>query len=882
MTNDAALLARYGRERSEEAFAALVHRHLNLVYTAALRQVHSPQLAEEVSQSVFADLARNAGKLKADTVLTAWLYQVARRTGIDVVRRESRRQARERIAVEIAAMNATSDWNQIEPLLDEGMDSLEETDRTALLLRYFDNKSLREVGETLGTTDDAAQKRVSRAVERLREFFTKRGVAVGAGGLVAVISANAVQAAPAGMAVAISASAFTAASIGAATGAGALVHLSGVKALMVVGVAAVVGISAILLLRQPPNKTGFSTSLATTEKIAAESQQAVVSTNGNVSPGDEEHAPDPLSLLIRVALARERVTSGSMEFDVIHEEYSQPRKETSHLHLTALFDGPKLRFEQFDREYSYTYAYEDADQEDIKRRADKMDRPAAVKAGLLEPFESHHSTIYDGAVLMDYWETDGKPNNGAAIQDPRKGSGAYIFAPACLGLSINASMTDTIQGDLAFNGAKSITLVGKEDVLGTPAWHVHVQSKYDAPLDFWIEAAHPSRLLKSAYGSDMAMSQYDDTGLGEAIPTEVLLVRIRKGSIDYRQRFVRSKARFNIAIDPTNFTLAGLNLPVGTDVHDDRIMRRIGYWTGTGLSENLPRNKQGDNQPAPKLADLLDVLDKDPASAEGRDAAQWIILNNPDGPEVEKACDVILQDHIRDTNLLNLCQELNRVRPASTTNLLAGFLNDNPDAGIQATACFIWASLLKEQAKFGENQRAQSKAEELFERVITEFGEKGPIGAELGRKAKPELDELTRLGVGKPAPVTEGVDLNGQPMKLSDYRGNVVVLVFWSGDFSEAKDFRKLAETMTGKPFAVVGVNCDQDLDQAKTSVDKWGVTWPSFWDRRNGSISGPISSLWHVNSWVSTWVIDRQGVIRYRNIRWRELDDAVNRLLSE
>src|SRR5207302_7533383 len=151
------------------------------------------------------DLARNAQRLKPDTNLTAWLYQVTRRTAIDVVRRESRRQWREQIATEMTAMNATAaDWTHIEPLLDEAMQALDETDRAAVLLRYFENRSLREVGATLGTSDDAAQKRVSRAVERLRDFFAKRGVTVGASGLVVVISANAVQAAPVGLAVTIS------------------------------------------------------------------------------------------------------------------------------------------------------------------------------------------------------------------------------------------------------------------------------------------------------------------------------------------------------------------------------------------------------------------------------------------------------------------------------------------------------------------------------------------------------------------------------------------------------------------------------------------------------------------------------------------------------
>jgi RNA polymerase sigma factor (sigma-70 family) len=205
MTSDLELLQNYARNKSEESFAALVNRHLNLVYSAAFRQVRSPQLAEEVAQSAFTDLARNAGKLKADTILTAWLYQVTRRTAIDVVRREARRQLREQIATEMNTMNATAaDWTHIEPLLDEAMHALDDTDRAAVLLRYFENKSLREVGQTLGTSEDTAQKRVSRAVERLREFFAKHGVTVGASGLVVVISANAIQAAPVGLTVTIS------------------------------------------------------------------------------------------------------------------------------------------------------------------------------------------------------------------------------------------------------------------------------------------------------------------------------------------------------------------------------------------------------------------------------------------------------------------------------------------------------------------------------------------------------------------------------------------------------------------------------------------------------------------------------------------------------
>ena len=123
---------------------------------------------------------------------------------VDVVRLESRRHAREQIAMDMAAMNtASSEWTRIEPLLDEAMEGLNEEDRTAILLRYFDNKSLREVGDTLGISEDAAQKRVSRAVDQLREVFSKRGVVVGGAGLIVLLTAHAVQAAPAGLSAAI-------------------------------------------------------------------------------------------------------------------------------------------------------------------------------------------------------------------------------------------------------------------------------------------------------------------------------------------------------------------------------------------------------------------------------------------------------------------------------------------------------------------------------------------------------------------------------------------------------------------------------------------------------------------------------------------------------
>jgi RNA polymerase sigma factor (sigma-70 family) len=208
---DLDLLAQYIQRHTEDAFTEIVRRHINLVYSTALRHVRSPELAEEVSQSVFTELVRDAHRLAPDTILAAWLYKVTYCTALNAIRREARRHLREQIASEMTAMNApATDWTQIEPLLDEAMHALNDTDRAAVLLRYFENKSLREVGRALGTSEDSAQKRVNRAVERLREFLVNRGITIGASGLMVVISANAVQAAPAGLAVTMSAGALLA------------------------------------------------------------------------------------------------------------------------------------------------------------------------------------------------------------------------------------------------------------------------------------------------------------------------------------------------------------------------------------------------------------------------------------------------------------------------------------------------------------------------------------------------------------------------------------------------------------------------------------------------------------------------------------------------
>ncbi len=211
--SDAQLLRDYAEQGNEAAFREIVTRHAGLVYSAALRQVDSADLAGDVAQNVFVDLARKARPLASQLAegasLVGWLYRSTRFASLNQLRRDRRRLRHEREAMEQLLTNSETspDWERIRPVLDDAMASLDEEDRDALLLRFFKKQDLRAVGSALGVGDDAAQKRVSRAVERLREFFAKRGVTIGASGLVLAITANAVQAAPAGLVAAISAAA---------------------------------------------------------------------------------------------------------------------------------------------------------------------------------------------------------------------------------------------------------------------------------------------------------------------------------------------------------------------------------------------------------------------------------------------------------------------------------------------------------------------------------------------------------------------------------------------------------------------------------------------------------------------------------------------------
>ncbi len=218
MTEDVELLGHYASERSEAAFAEFTRRHIDLVYSAALRVVNGDvHAAQDVTQQVFTEVARQAKGLARHPALVGWLYTTTRNMALRMNRTEQRRKAREQEANTMNELlhgdSPAADWTQLGPVLEDVMHELDEKDRHALLLRFFQNKPLREVGSALNLNENAARMRVERALDKMRGKLASRGIGTTAGVLAAAMAANAVQAAPAGLAATVSASAVTGAAL---------------------------------------------------------------------------------------------------------------------------------------------------------------------------------------------------------------------------------------------------------------------------------------------------------------------------------------------------------------------------------------------------------------------------------------------------------------------------------------------------------------------------------------------------------------------------------------------------------------------------------------------------------------------------------------------
>jgi RNA polymerase sigma factor (sigma-70 family) len=300
MTPDSELLARFARTNAEDAFAELVKRHVNLVYSAALRQVAGDaHLAQDVAQTVFADLARKAGALARRESLTGWLYTSAHFAAAKSIRTETRRRDREETfmretenssgtGVSPVQSAPEADWETLRPTLDAAMHKLKETDREAVLLRYFENRPFAEVGAKLGLNENAARMRVERALEKLRTAFARRGGAATAA-LASVLSANAVPLAPAGLAATLT----TASLVSAGTGTFTLLKImTATKLKLGISALIVAGMSTALVVQQQAQEKLRGDNAALTQQLAQLQTDNASLSNRLAAAGDSKNLPD--------------------------------------------------------------------------------------------------------------------------------------------------------------------------------------------------------------------------------------------------------------------------------------------------------------------------------------------------------------------------------------------------------------------------------------------------------------------------------------------------------------------------------------------------------------------------------------------------------------
>ncbi len=293
MTDDAQLLRRFVHENSEAAFSELVAQRIDFVYAAALRQVGGDaHLAQEIAQNVFLDLARKARALAARPSLAGWLYTSTRFAAAKAVRARERRHVHETEAHtmnEILSASARSsvhaaDWTELRPVLDVAMHELGAADREAILLRFFEGRSLAEVGSICGVNENTARMRVERALEKLRARLARHGITSTAAALGVTLAAQPAVSVPAGLAISVAGTALAGAAIGNAglMGASAVAvgFMSTTKLVVVAAALVVAGALGGYWAAQP----------AVTAKRIAESQTAAA-TVGNTANATVASAP---------------------------------------------------------------------------------------------------------------------------------------------------------------------------------------------------------------------------------------------------------------------------------------------------------------------------------------------------------------------------------------------------------------------------------------------------------------------------------------------------------------------------------------------------------------------------------------------------------------
>ena len=335
----------------------------------------------------------------------------------------------------------------------------------------------------------------------------------------------------------------------------------------------------------------------------------------------------------------------------------------------------------------------------------------------------------------------------------------------------------------------------------------------------------------------------------------------------------------------------------------------------SGVAEQGKIFREENPQPA-FAARFLELAEKHPKSPVAYAGLSWIVQTSEFGPAAEKpysqAIALLATQYADHKDVEQLFERMANSPFASAGQFLQAVFEKHPSPVARGRAGFHWALYLKNytvtvdqlrarpdwaksvelfvgpamftQLKNTDTAQMGRKTEELFARIQKDHALIAYKKTTLGRAADAELFELRRLAVGKTAPDIEGEDTDGKRLKLSDYRGKVVVLVFWGTWCPHCRGMypqeRALVKRFEGQPFALVGVNSDDDREKLKPVLAKERITWRSFWD--GGNSDGPIATRWNIQGWPAVYVLDANGVIRFKHVRDEMLDLAVNELMKE
>ena len=337
--SDQVLLRRCADHGADEAFAELVRRHCNLVWAAARRVSGDGEIARDVAQTVFTDLWRKVGKLPDGTVLAGWLYRAACHAAANHIRGEARRAQREQQAMHQHQLRATDAAErraaeELQPWLDAALADLAEADRDAVVLRYLAGRSLAQIGATFGTSEDAARKRVSRALEKLRDAFRQRGVDLAGGTIVAAITLAGAQAAPAGLATNIACTMLA----GASTVTGATSILLFMKSKLALGIVGGAVLTTALVWQQRNISRLVDENAALRQQAMAVRADGptVASTNPVISEKSAGQSDEHAELLrLRGEVARLNRQNGEILAGKTHSASSNPEKPATYAAIGA-------------------------------------------------------------------------------------------------------------------------------------------------------------------------------------------------------------------------------------------------------------------------------------------------------------------------------------------------------------------------------------------------------------------------------------------------------------------------------------------------------------------------------------------------------------------